>query len=88
MDTNILIAFPSVNLCERFVQRLFLSNYLFSKTYIKQILLNVKNIKFSDTDNIIGITQHIFLEAIPKRLQSLKKIHLRKVEKLQKKDVV
>ena len=53
-----------------------------------------KNIKFSDTDNTIGITQHfvfcikLFLEAIPQRLQSLKTIHRRKVEKLQKKDVV
>ena len=94
MDINILITFPSVNFCERFLQKLYLSNYLFSKNYIEQFCLMFKNIKFSDTDNTIGITQHfvfcikLFLEAIPQRLQSLKTIHRRKVEKLQKKDVV
>ena len=51
----------------------------------------LKNIKFSDNDKTIRTTLHLFcikmfLEEIPTSLQSLKKNHQRKLEKLQGKE--
>ena len=72
------------------VHGLYLSNSLFSKDSIEQMSLNVKNIKFGDTNKTIGTTLllfrlKMFLEAIPTRLQSWKKLCRRKLEKLPKK---